>query len=520
MAKAYSYIRISSQEQAKGRGIERQLAATRAFCEKHRLDLVDEMADIGLSAFHQNHIKSGALGAFLAAIRSGRIQPGSYLIIENLDRLSRAALPDSITTLLEIIKSGVLLATMSDGSIYSSASPEMQIIVGIMTLARGYGESARKSELSNASWRMKRAQASASNPITKNSPGWIRWCTEKNAWELIEDRVNVVLEIFALHKSGHGKNKISRILNERGVPTFRARGKAWYQSTVGQILKNKAVFGEFQPRRRGAIGESYSVPDGPPISGYYPAIMTEREYYSHQRPSGKKYNNPLLNRVRPSLLTPFSKCAECGGSMRKLKKHRLSKRVEEYGPVYSYLMCRSSTDGSCKNSTCWPHEFVERTISAAVWLFALKHVSISDAVESERRKAKEELGAAMAARADAAARLDAAIDAIGASASDSLRRRIAALGEALDEAEAWERRAEETLKEKMAAPSDTDITAMAEAAAVGMRNRNASMLFMSRVVKVIEWTRNEAVVRLIDGHSFKLQMQGKIKRTFNLMQLE
>jgi len=48
------------------------------------------MRDEGLSAYHQKHIKSGALGVFLEAILAGKIPAGSVLIVEGLDRLSRA----------------------------------------------------------------------------------------------------------------------------------------------------------------------------------------------------------------------------------------------------------------------------------------------------------------------------------------------------------------------------------------------------------------------------------------------
>ena len=48
------------------------------------------MRDEGLSAFHQKHVTKGALGTFLAAVEAGKVPPGSVLIVEALDRLSRA----------------------------------------------------------------------------------------------------------------------------------------------------------------------------------------------------------------------------------------------------------------------------------------------------------------------------------------------------------------------------------------------------------------------------------------------
>ena len=41
-------------------------------------------------AFHQRHVKKGALGVFLKAVEDGQVPAGSFLVVEGLDRLSRA----------------------------------------------------------------------------------------------------------------------------------------------------------------------------------------------------------------------------------------------------------------------------------------------------------------------------------------------------------------------------------------------------------------------------------------------
>ncbi len=52
------------------------------------LDETLSLRDEGLSAFHQHHVKQGALGIFLRAVDDGRIPHGSVLVVEGLDRLS------------------------------------------------------------------------------------------------------------------------------------------------------------------------------------------------------------------------------------------------------------------------------------------------------------------------------------------------------------------------------------------------------------------------------------------------
>jgi DNA invertase Pin-like site-specific DNA recombinase len=90
MPKAYSYIRLSSERQLLGVGLQRQLDLSRKYAKDHDLDLVDEsFQDLGVSAYHGDNLVEGKLGAFLDAVKDGTIERGSYLLVESLDRISR-----------------------------------------------------------------------------------------------------------------------------------------------------------------------------------------------------------------------------------------------------------------------------------------------------------------------------------------------------------------------------------------------------------------------------------------------
>ncbi|PXX33682.1 hypothetical protein NA66_1010206 [Burkholderia pyrrocinia] len=56
------------------------------------LDASLSLRDEGLSAYHQRHVRQGALGVFLRAVEDSQVPAGSVLIVEGLDRLSRAEL--------------------------------------------------------------------------------------------------------------------------------------------------------------------------------------------------------------------------------------------------------------------------------------------------------------------------------------------------------------------------------------------------------------------------------------------
>src|SRR5262249_33554603 len=107
---AYSYIRFSHIKQADGDSVRRQTAAREAWCQKTgvKLDESTSPQDEGKGAFKQAKQAQEdagmasimeledlvtpdrrALRGFIEMIRQRKIPRGSYLIVENLDRLSR-----------------------------------------------------------------------------------------------------------------------------------------------------------------------------------------------------------------------------------------------------------------------------------------------------------------------------------------------------------------------------------------------------------------------------------------------
>src|SRR6516162_6489361 len=111
-ATAYSYIRFSHPDQAKGDSLRRQTAKRDAWLKKTGavLDTALSLQDKGVSAFtgeHRANPERHALAAFLELVKQGRIAKGSYLIVESLDRLSREHIRPALTLLLNLIDSGI-----------------------------------------------------------------------------------------------------------------------------------------------------------------------------------------------------------------------------------------------------------------------------------------------------------------------------------------------------------------------------------------------------------------------------
>src|ERR1700758_3230486 len=112
--KAYSYLRFSTPEQAKGDSLRRQTALADDYAKRHGLTLDTElnMRDLGVSAFRGDNAQA-ALGAFLQAVRDGLVPSGSLLLVEALDRVSRQSARKAVRILEDIVEAGITVVTLN-----------------------------------------------------------------------------------------------------------------------------------------------------------------------------------------------------------------------------------------------------------------------------------------------------------------------------------------------------------------------------------------------------------------------
>jgi DNA invertase Pin-like site-specific DNA recombinase len=269
--KAFSYVRISTGIQSRGGGIQRQLQESREYAERYGLELVEELADVGLSAFKgKNLAPTAALERFLEAVRANRIPSRSVLLIESVDRLSRREALKAIGPFLEVLNAGIDIHTIQDGKVYTSETTYEELMFWVATSARAYDESITKSRRLKAAWRQKRELA-GTKPMSKWCPSWMRLSSDRTKYEVIEDRARIIRHIFSEAASGLGSYSIARRLNERRVPNF-GRSRGWHFSFISKVLKNPAVYGLFQPHK---VVDGRRRPDGDPIQNYFPAIVEQ-----------------------------------------------------------------------------------------------------------------------------------------------------------------------------------------------------------------------------------------------------
>nr|WP_259407077.1 recombinase family protein [Pseudomonas sp. S07E 245] len=356
--KAYSYIRFSSPDQAKGDSYRRQRVEAEEYCAAEGIDLAKEKEylffDHGKSAYTKEHVgDKGQLRRFIDLVDSGEIKPGSYLLVESLDRLSRDKVMAALSQFTDLLRKGIKIVTLSDKRIYSEDSPSiaMELIVSITVMMRAHEESATKGKRVAAAWKNKRTLARSNGiPLGAACPYWLKLVDGDYAE--VKDRTDVIRRIFDMTIQGYGQAAISRRLNEDGVPVFgstratqekpRNKSGLWGTSSVQKILHNRALLGEYQPTHLvGRVREN----DGEPVTGFYPEIITLDVFLQAKAARAQRQTSGSTKQSKHfNIWQGIAKCRLCGDAMHLINKGRPPKG-------YTYLQCYSAKKGNCRNGS-------------------------------------------------------------------------------------------------------------------------------------------------------------------------
>ncbi len=356
-ARAYSYTRFSTPEQEKGDSLRRQTQAARDYARRNGLELDETLTirDPGVSGFRGKNFQKGALGAFVKAVESGKIRKGSYLLVENFDRLSRIEPFDALDQFRAILKLGIRVVTLTDSQLYTAENINElpKLLNTIMQMYLANMESVKKGERVGEAWRDKRDRArTEGHKQTRKCPAWLRLNPERTAYVPDKTAVKAVRRIFELALAGHGKNVIVRRLNQDGIKPI-GRARIWHGSYVEKILTNDAVIGIGRPGRiEHKDGKKRRVLDDP-IPSYYPAVIDRALFEKVRRaratrliPAGRK------GEAFSNLFTGLVRCS-CGAPL-----HYVNKGAPPKGGAY--LCCARARDraGNCR-APAWRYGAVE-----------------------------------------------------------------------------------------------------------------------------------------------------------------
>ncbi|WP_448125816.1 recombinase family protein [Pseudomonas veronii] len=358
-AKVFSYLRFSDPRQANGNSMDRQLAYAMAWAMKNSMVLDESLTlkDEGLSAYHERHVKQGALGAFLRAIDEGRIPRGSVLIVEGLDRLSRAEPLLAQAQLAQIINGGVTVVTASDNREYNRISLKaqpMDLVYSLLVMIRAHEESDTKSKRVKAAIRRQCEgwMAGTYRGLIRNGkdPQWLQLTSE--GWELVPERVAAVKRALELYSQGLGAGRAANVMHEEGFK-LTAWGISGLQ--IYRMIKQPALRGV---KRLTVDGEDYE------LEGYYPPILSDTEWAELQHLAGQRFRRRGAGEI-PGIITGIG-LAHCGYCGTAVVAQNIMNRRRADGSIsdgHRRLHCTAySKNGGCTSGASCSVAPVERAL--------------------------------------------------------------------------------------------------------------------------------------------------------------
>jgi DNA invertase Pin-like site-specific DNA recombinase len=390
-------MRFSNREQKDGDSLRRQTTARDAWCERNGVRLIEtevSINDPGVSGFKKGR-RNGKAGddqwaslpelediinpdrrgllAFLELIRRRKVPRGAYLIVENLDRLTRDEAVPASHLVTSILMSGVRVVQLFPAEvILTEKSDAFEVMRFVMELSRGNNESEAKAVRCGAAWAEKRrlARERKDQPprkkdgrvtiaMTSRLPAWVQ--EHGGRLESIPEKVDVLRRIFEMAAAGLGYRGILRTMLKERVPPLG--GKSWCHSYLSWVLHDRRVLGEFQPKRRGK-------PDGPPVKGYFPKdVISVDLFLKVQAALGRRRSRNFAGRPggdRVNLFRGLLFDARTGASYRMAKVPGFRRKDGSSAPAYVVLAAGGPVGGTL-SANSFPMATLERAVLAMLW---------------------------------------------------------------------------------------------------------------------------------------------------------
>jgi DNA invertase Pin-like site-specific DNA recombinase len=364
---AYSYVRFSSKRQGKGSSLHRQTQDTaagespEAWCRRNHvtLDTSLRFRDLGRSAWRGE--KQAELLAFLEMIQAGRVRPGSCLLVERVDRITRKGLDEGSGLLKKILKAGVSIVTLANGRVYG---PEA--VTGLMKgwlelemqLEAAHEYSTALSRRVRAAWEVMRAKARQGTLVSEKMPPWLEavGVGDRRKAAVIPEKAALVQCIFGMVIAGHGCTRVrNTLIREKVRPLW---GRDWSRTSLRRLLSDRAVLGEYRPTTTDDKGNR--VPDGEAIENYYPAVIDPATFHKAQaclgaRKNGRAPRASQLTNVFSGLLRDARSRTPAGGPV----GYALAQRVEKDGRRHYVLQSAADMGADGRKAGSFPFEAFE-----------------------------------------------------------------------------------------------------------------------------------------------------------------
>ncbi len=366
--KAYSYSRFSSDAQREGTSIRRQQALAVKWCTDNEIELSEEsFADEAVSGFRGRNRKFGALGNFIAKVKAGEIEEGSYLILEHLDRLTRDHPWQASELLQELVKLGIVVITLKpEVKRYDQTSKAIDLLQAILFMDNAHNESVNKSNYGKNTWATRFAGARERNQhIGRRVSNWLRLGEDGKYY--LNERAETVKRIFDLCLQGLGSTAISQTLNTELRPTFN-KGLRWGTSAVLTILQSRVT-----------IGELVLKDGGEPIPDYFPSVVSVEEFDAAQALiRARKVGKVTKQSADVNVWRKLVFCGACGSHLHIIQRTK-----------FKYLMCANKRYGQCEGA-----RNVRLDESEDVFLYMLRELDALHFAMPDPKRITRELTAA------------------------------------------------------------------------------------------------------------------------------
>lgn len=345
-----SYGRFSTDDQKTGDSRRRQDGYAEAWVKAKGWVVHERVWDEGISAFNQLNVTHGELGKLLKRAEAGKYPRGTYMLVEELDRISRAKTMAGLSLLSRFLVAGFRVVTLAGHSREYSEDDDDSwswLLAGV-TYQTAHHESDKKSERARQSWEGRRQNATI-EPMTGVCPAWLTNVkrdepTDKKSHIINPTRARIVRRIFDEFIAGQGVFSIAGGLRRDGVPawgnpkkvkpedessTAPEKAPFWHKSYVHKILTNPSVIGVIQPCKVIAHSSSkkgHRVAVGDPVKNYYPRVISDEVWlaavarWKDIKERGKKSPSGPRGKVVPSLFSGLLLCGRTLGPTKVVRK--------------------------------------------------------------------------------------------------------------------------------------------------------------------------------------------------------
>jgi hypothetical protein len=318
-------LRYSRRLQEEGSSESRQLLRILAICRQYGWPEPSLwLTDRGVSAFRinprtgktYNLSDDAALGKFIKDVLDGKITKKVLLIVENVDRFSRAELDDADQALMDLLRHGVSVFFVSIPMLLVPGDQHDDVKRGkiMAEFKRSNRESKRKSKLLKASFDIRMEEAKtfdindpkSQQPSFGNiAPHWVRYNHAVKRYLKVVQICAALLQIAKDLIANKVHNQIVQKLNVDRIALL-AGGKRWTTSTLYMIFRNPAVIGTLRI-------------NGVEVEDFYPPLLTREQHKLvlaalsvKMKPGGGTRADCAVRNLFPSRVV----CHHCGMPMR------------------------------------------------------------------------------------------------------------------------------------------------------------------------------------------------------------